>query len=54
MSNTIHIKYTAIKMKPIDVKPIIYIDFGGKNNDKDWYFLKATILVIIFWDFLIF
>ena len=30
MSNTIHIKYTAIKMKPIDVKPIIYIDFGGK------------------------
>ena len=35
MSNTIHIKYTAIKMKPIDVKPIIYINFGGKNNDKD-------------------
>ena len=34
MSNTIHIIYTAIKMKPIDVKPTIYIDFGGKNMDK--------------------
>ena len=46
--------YAAMKMKIIDVKPSIYIDVGWKNNDKDQYYLKATIMVIMFWDFLIF
>ena len=27
--------YRTIKMKPVDVKSMIYIDFGIKNNDKD-------------------
>ena len=46
--------YAAMKMKNIDVKPSIYIDFSWKNNDKDQYYLKATIMVIMFWHFLIF
>ena len=31
-NNTYH---NTIKMKPVDVKSIIYIDFGIENNDKD-------------------
>ena len=31
-SNTYH---STIKMKPIDVKCVIYIDFGLEHNDKD-------------------
>ena len=31
-NNTYH---RTIKIKPVDVKPSTYIDFGIKNNDRD-------------------
>ena len=40
-------KHRTIKMKPIDVKDNIYIDFGKEVNDNDPKFVVIMLIMVI-------